>query len=464
MSPEMQDAKRAVAVLPAYDLMFDRSPQDWFKRFHEMSGVWPTDVALPAITNQGATFESEHADQHRLIRPESKLDAWIKALRDQNDDLRVWLMINPNYESIWNELMVIVDQWGEPVPGHACLSKPLVLQITEGIVAELLALQPEGIVFDLTNVYPNTGSTLYPKQGEEDDAAAGLQNTCFCNECVSGLGKHGWTTGSTSFRTGKLRLARFLLQNTPTGTSHIDVKQSWIDAHSEELLLQYARERGFVEGGDEEETDRQRGEAQEVLRYLAARGKETSQAVRNLCKCVRDSELRSALILGDADFELAQNTSLAYLARTDAADEYWAPLSRVESIPEEESPAVLQFLGLRGTYYSNSLFEDIWQILDSRSDDITEYEARLRRTAGRIRGDGSQWGLSKGGAKVASMSAETRGFAGVPFEREDITHLIRRIGRERPKIGRVNAVVRALSSAGPSAEDDGGEPANPMYE
>lgn len=464
MNQEAQDEKRAIAVLPAYDLLVDRSPQDWFKRFHEMSGVWPTDVALPGITNQGATFESDHVDEHRLIKPESRLETWIKELRDHNEDLRIWFLINPNYESIWNELMVIVDQWGEVVSGHACLSKPLVLKTTEAIIGELQALAPDGIVFDLTDVYPNTGSTLYQKESAGDETAAGLQNTCFCDECVAGLGKHGWNSGGANFRSGKLRLARFLLQSTPTGTSHIDVKQSWIDGQKEDLLLQYARERAFVEEeGDEEETDRQRVEAQEVLRYLGARGKFTAQAVRNLCRCVDDANLRFALILGDADFDLAQNTSLTYLARAEAADEYWVPLSQMYSIPEGEAN-VVQFLGLRGTYYCNSLFEDIWHILNSRNDDITENEARLRRTAGRIRGDGTLWGLSKGGAKVASMSEETRGFAGVPFEREDIAGLIRRIGRDHPKLGRFNAVVRAISSVGPSADEDGGEPANPLYE
>ena len=463
MSEDVQNIHRAVAVLPACDLLFQQTPQHWMKRFHDMSGLWPTDVALPAITNQGAAFESAHADEHRLIGPESNLDAWVRALREHGDDLRIWLLVNPNYESIGSELVVILDQWDEPVPGHACLGNPLVSKITTAIIDELTRFQVEGIVFDLTDIYPNTGSSLYPKSDEED--ASGLRNTCFCKSCVSSLDKYGWRTGGTSFRTGDLTLARFVLQNTPTGTSHIDVNQTWIDTANEELLLQYARERGFVEQGDPEDTETQRGEAQEILRYLTARGKVTSQAVRDLCEIVRGAGMQTALILGDSDFDLSQNTSLTYLNRAEAADEYWVPLSQVETI-REEGPPVLQFLDFRGTYYANSLFEDIWRVFGASPDDVSEYEARLRRTAGRIRGDGAQIGLGKGGAVVATMSEEIGGFVGLPFERDDVVKAVRELARHKlTPSRRTEAVARCISGAGSSVvEDDGTDPANPLYE
>ncbi len=460
---DIENENRAIALIPACDLLFYRPPEYWIKRFHETSGEWPTDIVLPAITNDGAAFESAHADQHQLtIGTEGKLDSWVREIRDRGDEMRIWLLVNVNFSSIGNELLVVVDQWDVSLPGHACIGNPLVQKIAAAIVDELMPFQTDGVVFDLADAYPNSASALYPKRGEEDSSR--LQNTCFCTTCVAELDKYGWKDGNASFQAGKQTLARYLLQSTPTGVSHIDVNQRLIDDGDEALMLQHAHQRAFVEEGDAEETERQLADAGKVLRYLAARGKVTSQAVRRLSEIVRAADMRSAVILGDTKFDLSQNTSIDLLYRAEAADEYWVPLEQAGTIPGM-SPLVVQFLSNRASYYINSLFEDIWRRVESNNEDIGDLDSRLRRTASRMGMYRSKLGLSKGAAKVAMMSEDTQGFVGMPFDRDDLVQTVRQLGREnRTSMRQVDMIVKAIADASPPGEDDAPDPAGGLYE
>jgi len=67
--------------------------------------------------------------------------------------------------------------------GDACIVNPTVQTTIKKLCAEVEKLGTEGIMFDLTDIYPNSTSERYPshKDGRQ------LQNTCFCRCYIDAL-------------------------------------------------------------------------------------------------------------------------------------------------------------------------------------------------------------------------------------------------------------------------------------
>ena len=303
---------------------------------------------------------------------------------------------------------------------------------------EILAHGVDGIVFDMTDAFPNAGIAQLDF----------VSLHCFCRSCREAMRGHGFALDAQQF-IGSDNPLGLVLRRDDDGTAHIDPSIEMLRTRDAGALLAVAASRGFVQ---EDVADPLRL-AHEVIRYCDARSSVTADAVRVLTHTAKEQSRRSAAIIGSVDFDQSQQVTLDHLVRGPSADEFWLPdviAADTNGVP------LLCYLGSRSSYYLNNFFE----ILESANDIIGKagvdvFLRALMSTSKKVSGANE---LSPASIFSAGLSPQYAGVVGVPlFEREhrqlveDLTSDV--TGQVLPQ----SVLEQFRIAAGPSALADANE-------
>lgn len=402
--------KRAILHIPHSEMLVTHPFRYWVERFENTSRIRPTEIALPAVGYLGPSFASRVHGFPSTLKHGNLLADWVQQARDVlGADIPIWASIVPAYPFLEVETVMITDQYGIRFDSQACIANPTVQKITDVFLAELIEIGIHGVAFDLTDIFPNSGSNVINNQ---------IQNTCFCPHCLRQLESAGWKQRQRPFL-GKGNISRFVLRLTPTGADHISPRHEWIRDTDAAALVQFSEARGFVD-----ETSASIEDAEHILRYLAARGQVTANAVRRLGMPARAHGIKVAAMLGDANFDMTQCTDVASLFSAESASEFWLPSIDSETVQTKGIVAV-QYLCGRGPYTLDAFFEQIGKADQSiASSGVEGFIARILRMS-RIMLQANR--LTAGAAFTVEWADEYSGFVGTPIGRDDAIMYIERL-------------------------------------
>ncbi len=410
------NGKRTICVLPSGEMLKLKPVSHWLTRFKDYSRRTAGEVALPAVGSLGPLFDSIVHPPPSVHSPDNLLPSWISSARkDLGKGGKIWGIVLTEGGFLDNEALWLRDQYGETLP-QLCIVNEISQQILMDLIDEVLGLGADGIVLDITDAYPNSGSVNFE----------GITAHCFCSYCLDGLRRHGFSESSDAF-IGSRSILRPILKLTETGAEHLDAAQAWIDNARTEELLSLALARRFVEEVEEGDRDRLEKDAARILRYLKARVDLTSEAVHAILERCRSAGKDVAVILGSEDADLSQMTTLQSLQRAQAAKEYWLPDASIVSSKDLDNSPAIQFLAARSTYYFNAFFEVIEKANDTVVESgVEDFLSRVLSTSKRLSGNK----LGAGAAYAVEKLARYDEMAGVPIGQEDHRELIERLTEE----------------------------------
>ena len=394
--------KRSVLHIPSGEMLRGQTIKYWTERFQVTSRKDPTDIVLPAIDYVGPTFDSRVYPYSTRLGANNLLPNWIKQTREVlGNSLAIWAYIIPDYGFLQLETLMLQDQYDSHL-SQICITNPTVQKITDVFLEEIIDFGVSGIVFDLTDIYPNSGSRAYK----------GIQNTCFCSYCLKQLELNEWRFKNRPF-IGNNNISRFVLQLSETGADHIEAQHEWIADLDTTSLIQLSKARGFV--GDEDSSVE---DAEKLLRYFSARGKVTAQAVRRLSQVAREKNIATAVILGDEHFDMTQCTDLQSLVKEESISEYWLPAINSDNV---QNITCLQYLYGRGGYGLKNFFE----VISEADNTIAAIGAqgfidRLVRATRTSRNNQ----LNPGAVLAVEFVDTYDGFVGVPISQNDFLQYI----------------------------------------
>lgn len=398
--------QRVVMHLADGAMLVQKSVSEWVERFTQMAGTAPTEIVLPGVTFAGPTWDSVVHDRAPGLEDGNTLVDWIEHAREAvGDDVKLWACVIPSLGFIGSESLMVVNQYGARLDMNACITNPTVQRIVATFVDEFAEFGLNGVVFYLTDIYPNSGSNAFE----------GLSNTCFCNHCLRGLVEHGWSEGLEPFL-GASNLTRVVLRDGDNSSEYIFPQHGWIEEGDGQALLLHARTRRILD------TERSMPDdaATQLLAYMGSRSKLTASSVAVLGAHARECELVTAVISANEFFDMTQCVTLPHLHAIAAVDEYWLPLVDEEYVATNEI-AALQYLYRRGPYTLNAFFEFLGGahriLLSLGAAAFLGQMSRVARTV--VHGQ-----LSKGAIFAAGVSDEYAGVVGVPIQGEDVTDLL----------------------------------------
>ena len=433
-------SRRAILQIPHEPMLFTRSVAYWIQRFESQTLRRPTEVVLPAIGYSGATFDSSVYGPPRHLEPGNRLPDWIRQARDAlGSEVKVWASVLPTFESLHLESLSIRNQYGDAT-GQACPVNNVTQRLMESLLSELQPLSLDGYALDVTYILPNsTASTLQ-----------GLSNNCFCEYCSSALELAGWRQGPKPF-IGAGNISRLILRRSSEGkgAEHIDPVGAWIRDQDAAALLQASEARGFV---TIEDVGR-REEAERLLTYLRCRVDVTAQAVRRMTTIPRAAGQKIALILGDAELDLAQGADVGSYIRAEAADEYWLPSVPGSLVTETGCVAVAYLFG-RATYFINSLFE-LLTGADNALGGSGGIEGFIQRLLTATSNAGRVNGLNAGAVFAVELTDFYAGFVGVPLGPEDLVRQVEQLSAGTfGQIVPANVVAQIIESVSLAVPED----------
>ncbi|RMG41421.1 MAG: hypothetical protein D6732_02460 [Methanobacteriota archaeon] len=407
--------KRAVLHIPHTEMLALKPIDEWVRAFasEKFARTAPTEIVLPAVGLGGPSFQSKvhpypryleppkDAKTGRYIRPFDLLPDWIEQCREINPEMRVWAFVNPVYAFLDGEYTRLLDQHGITLDNNMCITNEVIQKMTDVFIDELAAMNVDGVVFDLTDIYPQSGSNM----------VVGVQNTCFCPYCLDALAAEGYHKGSKPF-VGPQNPFRLLLRVDSDGTAHIPVEPEW----SPSYLVKLSLARGFIE---EDDAQVQR-DAKLLLSYLQARSRVVAQSVKRLAKRAREQGKKTAVILGDKHLDLTTMTDIKTLQRYDAVDEFWMPEVDRQYVLQQQVQ-VCVYLWSRATYSINAffeIFEEANTVLALRG--VEEFLKGLLHRSKRLLGNM----LAPGNVFTAEIADEFQGFVGIPLSESDHTNLV----------------------------------------
>lgn len=410
----MKMTKKAVLHIPDASLLELKPIEEWVRAFssEDFARTTPTEIALPAVGIGGPSYDSRVHPYHRLLEyngdPDTgevlegpNLPDWIQRTRELYPKMPIWAYVNPVFAFLDTDHTRVVDQYGNTLDSNMCIANDTVHKLTDLLVDELLELGIDGVVFDLTDIYPQSGSNI----------VTGLQNTCFCSYCLDALAEEGYRQGPDPFM-GPENPFRLLLKPSDTGTAHIPISSNW----SPKFLLQMSEARGFVELED----SRSLQDAKFLTSYLQARSQVVGRSVKRLGLRISDEGKKTAAILGDKLIDLSTMTDVNTLQQHEAVSEFWVPEVDRKNVLQHKTQ-VCAYLFPRSTYHINAFFESVentMRFLALRGQEhlLMQMLERSRRLVGN--------GLSPGSALAASLADELQGFVGVPLAADDIEALV----------------------------------------
>lgn len=408
-------AKRAILHIPHTEMLVLKSIQEWMNLFADNRHArnTPTEVVLPAVTLGGPSFQSvvqpypsyleppKNSRTGTHIRPFKLLGDWVEDCREIDSNLKVWACINAVYGFLSNEFTHVVNQRSATLDDNMCLTNPVIHHMTDDLIEEILEFNVDGFVFDITDIYPQTGS----------NNAIDVDNTCFCSHCMRALEEEGFHHDFEVFL-GETNPFRLVLQVTDSGTANIPVNLEW----SPSYLVKLSHERGFI---TDKSTEIEK-EAQFLLDYMKARSNVVAKSIKRICEKARENEKNTAVIMGDYVVDLSTMTDIPTLQRIGAVGEYWCP-SIDSNYVRETKVQVCSYLWSRGTYSVNAFFETF-----EAADTIVAIQGveallgRLQNRAKRLLGTR----LQPGNVYAVSRSDEYVGYIGIPLDRQETISLV----------------------------------------
>lgn len=412
--------KRAILHIPHTEMLALKPIAEWAKAFasEKFARTAPTEIVLPAVGLGGPSFQSEVHPYPRYLEPpkDSKtgkhirsfdlLPDWIEQCRAINPEMRVWAFVNPVYAFLDGEYTRLLDQHGITLDDNMCITNEVIQKMTDIFVDELVGMDIDGIVFDLTDIYPQAGSNM----------VVGLQNTCFCPYCLDALAAEGFHEGAELF-VGPQNPFRLVLRVDEDGTAHIPVNPEWTPTY----LLKFSLARGFVKE-DNEQTQR---DANLLLSYIQARSRVIAQSVKRLTLRAREQEKVTAAILGDKHLDLTTMTDIKTLQRYEAVNEFWTPEVDRKYVLEQQTQ-VCVYLWSRATYSINAFFEVFEKAnrllaLTGADQFLQLLLARSKRLLGNT--------LAPGNVFTAEMASEFKGYVGIPLSENDHAELVNALSK-----------------------------------
>jgi len=406
--------KRAACVISSGFMLTMHPVKHWIDRFRESTRRSPTEIVLPGVGYNGPTYDSSIHAHPPFLRHNYLLPDWIREAREQlGEDAVIWVSIHPDLGFMHNESLWLRNQYFD-VLQQSCINNPVTRSVIHDFMDEISeAGGINGITFDVTDAYPNSGAAGYQ----------GLMSHCFCDFCTRDMREHGFKDPPSVF-VGDKGIQRLVLNidMETGGTAHIDPPQSWIDQRDVQSLMAFSLARGFVSHTD----SHLEREAAKLLQYLDARTKVTAEAVRSVLNKCRENNIRSAVILSSASIDMSQMVNLAALDRVKAADEYWLPDAPDKTALPGDWQA-LQFLSSRSSYYINAFFEFVEQADENAIQAGPERFLQLLLDRSKsLRGNK----LGIGAAYVVDKLKQYAGFAGVPFRSDDHLAIVSRLSQE----------------------------------
>jgi hypothetical protein len=405
-------AKRAVCYLNSGEMLRLFPVEHWLTRFQEFTRHTPTEVVLPAVGYIGPYYDSGVHPPPRTHDAKYLLPDWIRATREKlGDKVTIWASIIVECGFLDNEALWLRNQYQDNLP-QVCITNPITQEVLKDIMLEIISMGGiDGIVLDVVDVYPNTGTSGY----------VGITATCFCDHCVKALRDKGLKEPREAF-VGDDGLIRFVLKITKAeGAAHIDPPQDWIDQRDARSLVTLSLAREFVSG----DRSTLEAEATRLLKYFDARVKVTAESVRDAFAPARTNNIRTAVVLGSHAADLSQMVTLAALDRVKAADQYWLPDAPDRlALPGEWS--ALQFLSHRSTYYVNNFFEHVEKAQERAMLGADTFLQILLQTSKKLMGNR----LGAGPVYVVGKLPQYEGYVGVPLGADDHLTLVRRLASE----------------------------------
>lgn len=398
-------SKRSILHIAHAEMLTTQSIKDWIKKFENKTRTSPTEIVLPGVVYQGPTFDSKVYNFHPKLKQGNLLPDWVRQIRQAvGNDIPIWGTIIPEYGFLGVETVMLQDQYGTRFY-QACITNPTIQKITDTFIAEMAEFGLAGIAFDLTDIYPNSGS----------NSIIGIQNSCFCNHCIKQLEVGGWHERQRPF-IGRDNITRFVLHLTETGADHIEPFYYWLRDTDTDGLLQLSEARGFIT-----EKERSVEQAEELLHYLLIRGQVTASSARKLGHIASENKLKVAIILGDAEYDMSQSTNLDLLIQSEAANEYWVPAVDAEYV-QSKGALVVQYLMGRSTYVLNSLFDHIGGAdMIIATSGIQLFVSRLTGFTNSVMRSNQ---LNPASMLAVDYSDEYSGAIGVPLDQNDIVRYI----------------------------------------
>lgn len=410
---------RSICYIPSIDCLVYRSTEYWLGQFAQRSGMPATDVVFPAIVEAEPAYPSRYGQTAARLGQFNWLGQWVQDARHQHPQLRVWAAINPTISSLSNGMIATRDQWNEPM-SDTCINHVVVQQMLTQIINELADLQVDGITFDLTDLYPNSTSSRYPKldQGEQL-----IQNSCFCTYCIDKFAEISQFQLDPEHFRGKRNITRHILRASDQGATFIELRDSWMDSLDVDSLVRFSAARGFIERDDPHRED----DGRQLLRYANARAAVTADAIARLRQTAYHRGLRTAVVLGTAQFDISSGTSMAALVNRSASDEYWSSDAETR-VNIREHPLVI-FNERRATYAYNALFANLRTLEDPR-----EYSNEADRIGHVISITGAaieHSPFSSSSCAVLQIIPNIAGIAGIPYTMQDFIEWIRQRHTDR---------------------------------
>jgi hypothetical protein len=405
---------RAVCIIPATECLIYHDIEYWITIFENLSGRMPTDIVFPGFVEAGPSYVSEFGTISSRQGGRNTLGEWISTAKNIVKDVTTWTAVHPTIPTLSNQLIALRDQWDVEM-SEACIVNPTVQTILKKICKEVRDIGAEGVMFDLTDIFPNSTSWRYPSR---KDKSRPLQNTCFCRYCNEALRREAkWTEGSSPFRKFERSPARFVLLPSANGATPIDIRDSWLEKLDASELVEFAEARGFIESEDEDG----RQDALKLLRYVTGRSQITALAVKRLCAGASEAGLRTSAALGSPSYDLSTHTNVTTLIAQHCADEYWVP-SFEPSHLETKGAVLLRLLAARGTYYVNATFGNLSALSNARPNaDTTDLMERFVTNAAVLDNLNE---LQIGQVAQVPLVEGLDGFVGIPFGKSQLIDLI----------------------------------------
>lgn len=405
--------KRSVCFIPSGEGLRQFPVEHWIQSFSDFTRRTPGEIVLPAVGFSGPFFDSALHPCPSVYDRNYRLPDWIRAAREKlGEEVVVWASIIVECGFFDNEAICIQNQYMDNL-GQICLTNPVAQEVLSELMREIIAIGGvDGIALDITDIYPNSGAT----------GLAGISASCFCDHCVKALGVNGFREQRESFMGEESFLRLVLKLEKGEGAAHIDPTQDWIDQMDAKSLVSYALARGFV-AGDRATIEK---EATRLLKYFGARVKVTSDSLKAILATCKETDTRTALVLGSADADLSQLATLAGLDRANAASEYWLP-DAPDRATRGGSWRALQMLAGRSTYYVNAFFETVEKaqerILHLGERDFLQ---DLLRTSKRLMSNK----IGAGSAYIVDKLPQYDGFVGIPIGTDDHLAIVKRLATE----------------------------------
>lgn len=403
--------KRAICCIPSGEMILSRPIQHWLKRFADYTRRSATEIVLPAVGVSGPLYDSQVHPFPAKYKRSELLNSWVnesRTLLGANGTVWGWVLVDGQFldnNALWQR-----NQYDQEF-SQLCITNPVAQSVLQDLIAEILNLGVDGVVLDLTDAYPNTGSTGFK----------GVSAHCFCDFCVDQLQLKDFRESKDSF-VGEEGLLRLVLRIDDDGAAHIDPPQEWIDQRNRASLVNVSLARKFVQG-DRAALEQ---DATRLLDYFRARVATTAESVRTVLSIAKKHNARSAVILGSIAADLSQMVTLQALYTAASADEFWVPDAPDRRRIPGDWQAV-QFLAGRSTYTFNAFFSLVEGARQSIFiAGVEGFLQRLLSTSQRLMSNK----LAQGAAYTVDKLEQYSGFVGVPLGEEDHLEIVQRLARE----------------------------------